>query len=37
MVTPIKSVDELSQQTEIEYGGLRGGSTVAMFKVISDT
>ncbi len=32
MVTPIKSADELSQQTEIEYGALVGGSTLSFFK-----
>ncbi len=32
MVTPINSADDLSQQTEIEYGALRGGTTVAFFK-----
>lgn len=32
MITPIKSADELSQQTEIEYGALSGGTTVAFFK-----
>ncbi len=32
MVTPINSADELSQQTEIEYGALNGGTTVAFFK-----
>lgn len=32
MVTPINSVDELAQQTEIEYGALVGGSTLSFFK-----
>ena len=32
MVTPINSADELAQQTEIEYGALVGGSTLAFFK-----
>lgn len=31
-MTPINSADELAQQTEIEYGALRGGSTLAFFK-----
>jgi hypothetical protein len=31
-VTPINSADDLAQQTEIEYGGLDGGSTVAFFQ-----
>lgn len=32
MVTPINSADDLSLQTEIEYGALSGGSTVSFFK-----
>ncbi len=31
-MTPINSADDLAQQTEIEYGGLEGGSTMAFFK-----
>lgn len=31
LVTPINSVEELSQQTAIRYGTLKGGSTMAFF------
>ena len=31
-VAPINSADDLAQQTEIRYGALAGGSTVAFFK-----
>ena len=32
MVAPINSADDLASQTEIEYGALDGGSTVAFLK-----
>jgi len=32
MVAPINSADDLAAQTEIEYGALDGGSTVAFLK-----
>lgn len=33
MVTPIKSVDDLARQTEVEYGTLNGGSSKEFFEV----
>ncbi|XP_047476001.1 glutamate receptor 1-like [Penaeus chinensis] len=32
MVTPIKSVDDLARQTEVEYGTLNGGSSKEFFE-----
>ncbi|XP_068232911.1 glutamate receptor 1-like [Palaemon carinicauda] len=32
MVTPIKSIDELARQTQVEYGTLSGGSSMEFFK-----
>ena len=34
MVTPIKSVDDLAKQTEVEYGTREGGSSKEFFEVI---
>jgi hypothetical protein len=34
MVTLINSAEDLSRQTEIKYGIMRGGSTQAFFAVI---
>ncbi|KAA0192057.1 hypothetical protein HAZT_HAZT009424 [Hyalella azteca] len=31
MITPIKSVDDLAKQTEVEYGIRSGGSTMEFF------
>jgi hypothetical protein len=33
MKSPIESADDLSRQTEIKYGALKGGSTMQFFKV----
>jgi hypothetical protein len=34
MVSPIESAEQLSRQTEIQYGVVEGGSTKEFFKVI---
>jgi hypothetical protein len=34
MVSPIESAEQLSRQTEIQYGAVEGGSTKEFFKVI---
>ena len=34
MQTPIENADDLSRQTEIKYGPVKGGSTENFFKVI---
>lgn len=34
MVSPIESAEQLSRQTEIQYGALEGGSTKEFFRVI---
>lgn len=36
MDSPIESAEDLAKQTKIKYGALRGGSTAAFFRVISD-
>jgi len=33
MVTPINSADDLSKQTEVEYGVLKHSSSMEFFKV----
>ncbi|KAJ3590603.1 hypothetical protein NHX12_008553 [Muraenolepis orangiensis] len=33
MEAPVKSVDDLADQTAIEYGSMHGGSTVTFFQV----
>jgi hypothetical protein len=33
MVSPIESAEQLSRQTEIQYGAVEGGSTKEFFKV----
>jgi len=33
MVSPIESAEQLSRQTEIQYGVVEGGSTKEFFKV----
>lgn len=33
MISPIESVEQLSRQTEIQYGALEGGSTQEFFRV----
>nr|XP_053653425.1 glutamate receptor ionotropic, kainate 2-like [Cherax quadricarinatus] len=34
MITPIESAEDLAEQSEIEYGTLEGGSTMAFFRVV---
>jgi glutamate receptor 2 len=34
MVSPIESAEQLSRQTEIQYGAVEGGATKEFFKVI---
>lgn len=33
MDSPIESAEDLAKQTKIKYGALKGGSTVAFFRV----
>ena len=34
MASPISNADDLSKQTEVEYGIIRGGSSMEFFEVI---
>ena len=34
MVSPIESAEQLSRQTEIQYGAVEGGATKEFFKVM---
>ncbi len=37
MVSPIESAEQLSRQTEIQYGAVEGGSTKEFFRVRFET